>query len=137
MEKTAGLPQISVKYNREKIATYGLTIEELNRQLTMAFGGEMAGSIFEGEKRFEMVVRFQKAFRSDIKNIEQMNIGLINGKQVPLSELAQINYTVGPAKISRENTHRRVVVSVNVRNRDLESVINDIQAKINDNVTLA
>lgn len=136
LEKTAGLPQISVKYNREKIATYGLTIEELNRQLTMAFGGEMAGSIFEGEKRFEMVVRFQKAFRSDIKNIEQMNIGLINGKQVPLSELAQINYTVGPAKISRENTHRRVVVSVNVRNRDLESVINDIQAKINDNVTL-
>ncbi|OFX88088.1 MAG: multidrug transporter AcrB [Bacteroidetes bacterium GWF2_33_16] len=136
LEKTAGLPQISVTYQRQKIAAYGLNIEELNQQLTMAFGGEMAGSVFEGEKRFDMVVRFQEPFRKDIDHIKGLQIGLHNGNQVPLTELADIFYTTGPAKISRENTHRRVVVSVNVRNRDLESVIKDIQASIGENVKL-
>ncbi len=136
LEKTAGLPQISVKYNRDKISFYGLTIEELNTQLTMAFGGANAGVIFEGEKRFDLVVRFKDSYRNDIENIRMMNIGLPNGKQVPLTEVAEINYNSGPAKISRENTHRRVVVSVNVRNRDLESVINDVQHEIETHVKL-
>jgi cobalt-zinc-cadmium resistance protein CzcA len=136
LEKTAGLPQISVKYKRDKIAYYGLNIEELNQQLAMAFGGQMTGNVFEGEKRFDMVVRLQGAFRSDIKNMRQLSIGLPNGYQVPLNELANINYTFGPAKISRENTSRRVVVSVNVRNRDLESVINDIKEKVDENIKL-
>ncbi|MCK5170368.1 MAG: CusA/CzcA family heavy metal efflux RND transporter, partial [Bacteroidales bacterium] len=136
LEKTAGLPQISVIYKRDKIAYYGLNIEELNQQLAMAFGGQVAGSVFEGEKRFDLAVRFQSPFRSDIKNMRQLNIGLANGNQIPLHELADINYAFGPAKISRENTHRRVVVGVNVRNRDLESVIKDIQAKVNENITL-
>lgn len=136
LEKTAGLPQISVKYNREKISTYGLNIEDLNQQLTMAFGGAIAGVIFEGEKRFDMVVRLQDSFRTDIENIRMLNIGLPNGNQIPLIELAEIDYNTGPAKISRENTHRRVVVSVNVRNRDLESVITDVQKEINKNVKL-
>lgn len=136
LEKTAGLPQISVKYKRDKIAYYGLNIEELNQQLAMAFGGQVAGSVFEGEKRFDLVVRFQSNFRSDIKNMKQLNIGLPNGTQIPLDELADINYAFGPAKISRENTHRRVVVGVNVRNRDLESVVKDIQAKVDNNIVL-
>ncbi|MFC2151431.1 CusA/CzcA family heavy metal efflux RND transporter [Bacteroidota bacterium] len=136
LEKTVGLPQIGVKYNRNKIAYYGLNIKELNQQLSMAFGGQIAGSIFEGEKRFDLAVRFDESFRNDINNIRQLFIGLPNGNQIPLEELADINYTTGPAKISRENTHRRVVVSVNVRNRDLESVIEDIQAKIDANIEL-
>jgi cobalt-zinc-cadmium resistance protein CzcA len=136
LEKTAGLPQISVKYKRDKIAYYGLSIEELNQQLSMAFAGQIAGSVFEGEKRFDLVVRFQDTFRSDIKNMKQLNIGLPNGNQIPLIELADINYAFGPAKISRENTRRRVVVSVNVRNRDLESVVKDIQAKVDNNIVL-
>lgn len=136
LEKTAGLPQISVKYNRAKIAYYGLNLEELNQQLSTAFGGKIAGSVFEGEKRFDVVVRFNESFRRDIQFIRQLNIGLPNGNQIPLNELAEINYSFGPAKISRDNTHRRVVVSVNVRNRDLESVINDIQALVNENITL-
>ncbi|MBU8892945.1 MAG: CusA/CzcA family heavy metal efflux RND transporter [Bacteroidales bacterium] len=136
LEKTAGLPQISVKYKRDKIAYYGLNIEELNQQLAMAFGGQVAGSVFEGEKRFDLAVRFQSPFRTDIKNMRQLNIGLLNGNQIPLNELADINYTYGPAKISRENTHRRVVVGINVRNRDLESVIKDIQAKLDKDVVL-
>ena len=136
LEKTAGLPQISVMYNREKISFYGLNIEEMNQQLTMAFGGAIAGVIFEGEKRFDLVVRLQDSFRTDIENIRMLSIRLQNGHQIPLTELADINYNTGPAKISRENTHRRVVVSVNVRNRDLESVIKDVQHEIDNNVKL-
>ncbi|MBU1012464.1 MAG: CusA/CzcA family heavy metal efflux RND transporter [Bacteroidetes bacterium] len=136
LEKTAGLPQMSIKYNRDKIAYYGLTVEDLNKYLTMAFGGEMAGSIFEGEKKFDVVIRLQKDFRTDIGDIDQLNVSLANGNQIPLNELAQIEYTTGPAKISRDNTHRRVVVSVNVRNRDLQSVTEDIQARIDKNVRL-
>ncbi len=134
MEKTAGLPQMIVQFNREKVAYYGLSTEELNNQLAMAFGGAVAGKIFEGEKRFDLVVRFQKQFRKDIENIRQMNVALPNGNQVRLSQLARIEYTTGPAKISRDDTHRRVVVSVNVRNRDLESVVMDIQDRVNKQV---
>ena len=136
IEKTVGLPQLKVKYKRENIAYYGLSIEEVNQQLTTAFGGQIAGSIFEGERRFDLVVRFQESFRMDINNIRNMFIGLPNGNQIPLHELAEINYTYGPAKISRDNTRRRVVVSVNVRNRDLESVIFDIQKLINKDINL-
>jgi cobalt-zinc-cadmium resistance protein CzcA len=136
LEKTAGLPQVSVKYNRQKVASYGLNIEELNNHLSTAFGGQIAGSVFEGEKRFDLVVRYDEKYRNDIQFIRQLSIGLPSGNQIPLSELADINYTSGPAKISRENTHRRVVVSVNVRNRDLESVITDIQSVIDKNVSL-
>jgi len=137
LEKTAGLPQMNVKYNRSKIAFYGLDIRMLNRYLSMAFGGETTGIVFEGEKRFDMVVRFQKQSRKDIDNIRNLQVPLHDGNQVPLSELAEITFTEGPAKISRDNTHRRVVVSVNVRNRDLQSVVKDIQAKIDKNITLA
>jgi len=127
LEKTVGLPQMSVKYKRQKIAYYGLTIETLNNYLTMAFGGAIAGVVFEGEKRFDLVVRLQPQFRTEIEDIMNLPVALPNGKQVPFSELADIHYSTGPAKISRDDTRRRVVVSVNVRNRDLESVVGDIE----------
>ena len=128
IEKTAGLPQMSVKYRRNRVAYYGLSIEELNRYLNTAFGGAVAGSVFEGEKRFDLVVRLLPEFREDIENIRNLPVQIPNGTQVPLSELAEIEYATGPAKISRDDTRRRVVVSVNVRNRDLESVVTDIEA---------
>ncbi len=136
LEKTAGLPQMGVHYNREKLAIYGLTIEELNRQLTMAFGGEKAGNIFEGEKRFDVVIRLQPEKRASIDDLRNLPIILENGTMIPIAEVASIDYATGPAKISRENTHRRVVVSINVRNRDLESVIHDIRQKIESEITL-
>lgn len=136
LEKTAGLPQIRVDYNREKIAYYGLNIKELNSNLSTAFGGEMAGTVFEGEKRFDLVVRFHKNNRADIDDIKQLYVPLPNGNQIPLDEIAGISYAEGPAKISRENTRRRVVVSVNVRNRDLQSVVQDIRSAIDKNITL-
>ncbi len=136
LEKTAGLPQMNVRYNRDQVAYYGLDIRTLNSYLSMAFGGEVTGIVFEGEKRFDLVVRLHKQYRKDIDNIRNLQVPLENGEQIPLSELAEITFTEGPAKISRDNTHRRVVVSVNVRNRDLQSVVEDIQDKINKNIRL-
>lgn len=136
LEKTTGLPQMNVKYNREKIAYYGLDIKTLNTYLSSAFGGKTAGSVFEGERRFDLVMRLQKDSRVGIDNIRQLQVPLNNGQMIPLSELADINITEGPAKISREHTQRRVVVSVNVRNRDLQSVVRDIQEKIGKDVKL-
>ncbi len=136
LEKTAGLPQIRIVYNRKKVAYYGLEIQTLNNYLSTAFGGEVAGVVFEGEKRFDMAVRFQKQSRTDIEDIKQLYVPLNNGQQIPFEELAAIEYAEGPAKISRENTQRRVVVSVNTRNRDLQSVVKDIQAAVTKNITL-
>jgi len=136
IEKTAGLPQMSIKYKRNKVAYYGLSIEELNRYLTMAFGGTAAGVVFEGERRFDLVVRLQPQYRNDIEHIRNLPVEISNGRQVPLMELADIRYSTGPAKISRDDTRRRVVVSVNVRNRDLESVVGDIEAILNQSLDL-
>jgi cobalt-zinc-cadmium resistance protein CzcA len=135
LEKTAGLPQIKIDYNRTKIAYYGVDVKTLNSYLATAFGGEATGVVFEGEKRFDLVIRFDKQNRTDIEDIRQLKVPIPNGNQIPLSELAEIQYAEGPAKISRENTHRRVVVSVNVRNRDLQSVVKDIQATVDKNIT--
>ena len=136
LEKTAGLPQIKIDYDRAKIAMYGVDISTLNSYLATAFGGEAAGVVFEGERRFDLVVRFDQQHRTDIEDIMLLKVPLPGGSQVPLSELADIQYATGPAKISRENTHRRVVVSVNVRNRDLQSVVEDIRAAVDAHITL-
>lgn len=136
LEKTAGLPQIKIDYNRTKIAYYGVDIKILNKYLATAFGGEATGAVFEGERRFDLVVRFDQQNRTDIDDIKQLMVPIPNGNQIPLSELGTIEYAEGPAKISRENTHRRVVVSVNVRNRDLQSVVNDIRSRIDQSVVL-
>ena len=127
VEKVAGLPQMSVKYDRAKIAKYGLNIEDLNNILTMGFAGKTAGNVFEGEKQFDLVVRFENQNRRDLESIKTTSVLLPNGSQLPFNEFAEINYTKGPAKISRDDTKRRIVIGVNVRNRDLESVVKDIQ----------
>lgn len=136
VEKTAGLPQMSVKYNRQKIAKYGLNIEDLNKVITIGFAGMSAGTVFEGEKQFDLILRFDDKYRKDIENLETATFRLASGATIPLSELANIIYTKGPAKISRDNTKRRVVVGVNVRNRDLESVVKDVQTAIEKDVKI-
>lgn len=136
VEKVAGLPQMSVKYDRRKIAKYGLNVEDLNNVITMGFAGKSAGTVFEGEKQFDLVVRFDKAHHKDIQDIETATVQLPNGNQLPLSEFATISYTKGPAKISRDNTKRRIVVGVNVRGRDLESVVKDVQKIIDQKIKL-
>lgn len=136
VEKTAGLPQMSVTYDRQKIAKYGMNIEDLNKVITMGFAGMNAGTVFEGEKQFDLMIRYDKSHRKDIENIETASISLPSGIKLPLSEFATIKYTKGPAKISRDNTKRRIVVGVNVRNRDLESVVKDVQSIIEKEVKM-
>jgi len=130
VEKTAGLPQMSVNYNRQKIAKYGLNIADLNKVISMGFAGMAAGTVFEGERQFDLVLRYDEAHRKDIENLKTATVTIANGAKLPLREFAEISYTKGPAKISRDNTKRRIVVGVNVRNRDLESVVKDVQAII-------
>ena len=136
VEKVDGLPQMKIEYNRSKIAKYGLNISDLNALVTMGFAGETAGTVFEGERQFDLVVRFDKDFRSDISDLELASVQLPNGGSVPLGELASITYTKGPAKISRDDTQRRIVVGVNVRNRDLQSVVDDIQEIIRTQIDI-
>ncbi len=136
VEKVEGLPQMDIEYDRPKIAKYGLDIQKINDIMSMAFAGKTAGNVFEGEKRFDLVVRFDKERRSDIEDIKRIFIPLPSGGQIPLEEVAKINYTEGPAKISRDNTQRRIVIGVNVRNRDLESVVKDVQNIIQTKVDL-
>jgi cobalt-zinc-cadmium resistance protein CzcA len=136
VEKTEGLPQMVVKYNRMKLAKYGLHVEELNNVLLTGFAGATAGTIFEGEKQFELVLRFDERSRQSIHDLEQTTISMPNGGYLPFKEFAEISYTKGPAKISRDNTKRRIVIGVNVRNRDLESVVNDVKQRISEKVVL-
>ncbi len=136
VEKTAGLPQMSVVYNRQKIAKYGLNVDELNNIITMGFAGATAGTIFEGEKQFDLVVRFDNPHRKSIDDLKTASIMLPNGQSLPLNEFAEIKFTKSPAKISRDETRRRIVIGVNVRNRDLSSVVEDVQRIIKEKIHL-
>jgi cobalt-zinc-cadmium resistance protein CzcA len=135
-ETIQGLPQISISYDRGKIARYGLNIEGLNRVMSTAFGGEIAGVIFEGEKRFDLVVRLKEEYRTDIEHLQNIYIPLPDGNQIPLKELAQIQYVAAPMQISRENTNRRTYVGVNVSGRDVASLVSEIKEKLNANLKL-
>lgn len=136
IEKTEGLPQMLVQYDRSKIARYGLNISDLNDMISLSFAGKTVGNVFEGEKRFDMVVRLDKINRKDIEDLQNLYISTPNGQQIPLNELATIEYSQGPAKISRDNTNRRIVVGINVRNRDLQSVVTDIQNIVSSKIQL-
>ena len=136
IEKTEGLPQMAVTYDRSKIARYGLNIADLNEIIALCFAGKTVGNVFEGEKRFDMVIRLDQTNRRDIEDLRNLYVSVPNGEQIPLSELAKIEYTEGPAKISRDNTNRRIVVGINVRNRDLQSVVLDIQKVVENEIKL-
>jgi cobalt-zinc-cadmium resistance protein CzcA len=136
VEKIVGLPQMNVQYDREKIARYNLNIKELNDMVAMGFAGRKVGNIYEGEKRFDLVVRLTNENRQDIENLKNLYVDIPSNGKIPLSELADITYQKGAAKISRDDTKRRIVVGINVRNRDLQSVVNDVQKLIEDNITL-
>ena len=136
LERTAGLPQMTVRYKRKKIAQYGLDISKLNNYVSAAFAGNKAGVIFEGEKRFDLVIRFDENHRKSIDDLKNLYIDLPNGNQVPIKEVAEISYLPGPMQISRDNTYRRIYVGVNVRDRDVESLVHEIQQKLDEQLDL-
>jgi len=136
VEKIDGLPQMTVEYNRTRLAQYGLNISDINDIVALSFAGTTVGNVFEGERRFDMVIRLEENLRNDIEDLKSLYVPLPNGGQIPLRELANIEYTEGPAKISRDDTKRRVVIGVNVRNRDMESVVKDVSLIINEKINL-
>lgn len=135
-EATTGLPQMTINYNRDKLAQYGLQINTLNKMVQSAFAGGNAGVIFEGEKRFDLVVRLNQHNRKDISDIQNLFINLPSGTQIPLREVADISYKAGPMQISRDNTNRRTYVGVNVRGRDVKSLVGEIKEKLDAQLEL-
>ena len=130
VERVEGLPQITVNYKRDRIAQYNLTIASLNSIIKTAFAGEIAGIVFEGEKRFDLVVRLEETFRHDINDVRNLYVPLANGNQVPITEVADIEFSEGPMQISREHAKRRITIGINVRGRDVESLVHEVQSKL-------
>jgi heavy metal efflux system protein len=136
VEQTDGLPQILVKYKRDNIARYGVTISELNLTLRTAFAGEKIGVMFEGDRWFDLTLRLDTAYRKDIEQVRNLYISLPNGNKVPFQEVAEISYTEAPMQISRETGKRRIFVSFNVRGRDMESAVTEAQIKLEEKLKL-
>lgn len=136
VEKVTGLAQIQVEYNRQRLAQYGLSVSEINRVLQSAFAGSAAGVVFDEEKRFDLVVRLDKEHRQDISDVKNLTVSLPDGRLIPLDQIADIEIKSGPAQVSRENTKRRLTIGFNVRGRDVESVVHDVQLNIDKNIQL-
>jgi cobalt-zinc-cadmium resistance protein CzcA len=136
VEKVTGLAQIQVEYNRDRLAQYGLSVDDVNLVLRAAFAGSQAGVVFDEEKRFGLVVRLDKDYRQSLDDIKNLSVALPGGIQIPFEMLADISVKSGPAQVSRENTKRRITIGFNVRNRDVQSVINDVTAQIDATINL-
>ena len=136
VEQITGLPQIQVEFNRPRIAQYGLNIEDINRAIKTAFAGESAGLVYEGEKRFDLVVRLEKESRKDVSDVRNLFINAPSGQQIPLDRLATVEYKLGPNQIQRDDAKRRINVGFNIRKRDVESIIKEIKGKLNSKLKL-
>ena len=136
LERTVGLPQITVTYDREMVGRYGLDIDKLNQYISAAFAGQKAGVVFEGEKRFDMVIRLDASERTGINDLENLVVDLPNGQLIPLKEVANISYRPGPMQISRDQASRRIYVGINVRGRDVQSLVADIEKALDKELKL-
>ena len=136
IEEVTGLPQIVVKFDREKIAQFGLNINEMNKIISSGFAGATAGLIYEGEKRFDLVVRLDQAHRQGLRDVQNLFVTTSKGIQIPLSQVADIGFKLGPNQIQRDDTKRRITVAFNVRGRDVESIVSEIQQKVDKQLKL-
>ncbi|MHC1707869.1 MAG: efflux RND transporter permease subunit [Bacteroidales bacterium] len=128
------IPQIQIRANREMLAQYGITVEQFNEFVDISFGGEKLSDIYEGQRRFDLVLRLNQDYTQNIEGIRSSLIDTYDGKKVPLEQVADIVSVTGPSSISRENVQRKVVVSANVSGRDIRSVVTDIQQSIDEKV---
>jgi cobalt-zinc-cadmium resistance protein CzcA len=136
VEKVTGLAQVQVEFNRDRLAQYGLSVEEVNRVLRAAFAGSQAGIVFDEEKRFGLVVRLDKDYRKNLEDVKNLSIALPNGGQIPFEQIANVEIKSGPAQVSRENTKRRITIGFNVRNRDVQTVISEVTKNIDTRIQL-
>lgn len=139
-EQLTGLPMLSVNFDRQKLARYGVSLASAQRVVSAAIGGQESGTLFEGDRRFEIIVRLPEHVRSDPEQLRKLPIALPNSagatRYVLLGELATLDVTQGPNQMSRENGKRRVVVTANVRGRDLGSFVRDAQARVASEIKL-
>jgi cobalt-zinc-cadmium resistance protein CzcA len=136
VEQVTGLPMLSVHPKRMALSRYGLTVDDLQGLVAAGVGGENAGLIYEGDRRFQLVVRLPEDIRRDVDSLADLPVPLPDGGYVPLSEVAELELAPAPNQISRENGKRRVVVTANVRDRDLGGFVEEAQARIADDVDL-
>jgi len=136
VEQITGTPQIVIRYNRAAIAQYGLNISDINRNINAAFAGQSTGLVFEGEKRFDLVVRLQNEQRQDIKDVQNLLIPTPAGTQIPLNQVASVELVDSPSQIQREDTRRRILVGFNVNGRDVESIVEELQEKVSAKIKL-
>lgn len=136
-EATSGLPQLQIKPDRAAIARYGINVEDVNDLIETLIAGKNAGLVYEGEQRFDMVVRLTDPSSRDIDTIRNLRVPAPNGAMVPLAQVASINLVEGPAQISREDTRRRIAIEANVRGRDIGSFVAEAQKAIDEQVKLA
>jgi Cu/Ag efflux pump CusA len=134
VDQQVEIPQLQIRANREMLAKYGITIAQFNAFVDISFGGEKLTDIYEGQRRFDLVLRLNKDYTETIEGIRASLIDTYDGKKVPLEQVADIVSVSGPSSISRENVQRKVVVSANVSGRDIRSVVQDIQKNVNDKI---
>lgn len=130
VEKVTGMPQIVIDYNWAEMSKYGLYVEDINRTVNAAFAGAVAGNIYEGEKRFDLVVRVANSGRKDINDVRNLLVATPSGTQIPLYQVASVQEIEGPNQIQREDAKRRIIVGFNVRGRDVQSIVNELQQKV-------
>ncbi len=135
-ETVTGIPQLVIQYNRAEIARYGASISDINNTVQSAYVGAKAGLVFEGDKRYDLVIRMDEKQKEKESELENLQIGLPNGNQVPLSVLASIEIIDGPYQIQREDAARRISVGFNVRGRDVNSIVNELQHKVETQIKL-
>lgn len=136
VEPVSGMPQIIINYNRNTIAQYGLNIADINKIVNTAFAGQSTGMLFEGEKRFDVVVKLKGDLKTDIKDVQNLLIPTPQGVQIPLYQLADVQIKEGPNQIQREDAKRRIVVGFNVRGRDVQTIVNELQTKVDKQLKL-
>ncbi|GAA3955066.1 CusA/CzcA family heavy metal efflux RND transporter [Hymenobacter algoricola] len=136
-EEATGLPQIVVTLDRNRLAQFGLSVEEVNRTVQTAYAGQTAGQVFEQERRFDVVLRLRADLRQDLNSVKQLFIATPRGEQVPLEQVATVALVDGPNQIQRDDARRRITVAFNVRGRDVAGVVQDLQARIDRDLRLA
>lgn len=136
VEQVIGLPQLQIRVDRSKIARYGINVADVNQIIETAIGGKAAGEVFEGGRRFDLVVRFKEDARNSVDVIKNILVPTPNGSGIPLSQIADVYVEEGPAQISREHSQRRIVVELNVRGRDIGSFVEEAEKIIYDKVQL-
>jgi heavy metal efflux system protein len=133
-ETVTGIPQLVITYNRSAIARYGASISTINNTVQSAFAGASAGLVFENDKRYDLVIRMNEKQKNDVNSIGDLLIGLPNGEQIPLNMLATVEIKDGPYQIQREDGRRRITVGFNVRDRDVQTIVDELQQKVTEDV---